>query len=159
QHLLDRAPIREFDVGVVVILLGLAPRGPADHLALGVDLDLAAVFAPVGLDVADLLHDAIEDLLLAHRLRGAGGRQTRAAGRGEERVAVAHRKGLAGPRRSRIHNDWARSADRPGLRPNAGQLEVAAVEVELLRRPGALDHVEPFVGKVIALVVLALLHA
>src|SRR5215467_5244064 len=159
QHLLDRAPIGAFDVGVMVILLGLAPCGPADHLPLGVDLDLAPVFSPVGLDVADLLHDAVEDLLLVHRLRRAGDRQARAAGRGEEGVAVAHREGLAGTRLTGIHDDRARAADRSRLRPHAGELEIAAVEIELVPRPGALDHVDPLLGKFVALLMVALRDA
>ena len=43
---------------------------------------------------------------------------------------------------------------------NARKLEKLPVEVEfILFRPGALDHVDPFLGKFVAIVMVALRHA
>ena len=47
----------------------------------------------------------------------------------------------------------------PGFARTPDELEMAAVEVEILCRPRALDHVEPFLRKLVTLVMLALLHA
>src|SRR5581483_4730613 len=89
-------------------------------------------------------------------LRRTGGRKARPACRGEKGVAIAHRKRLASPRLTGIHDDRPRSADRLGLGPNPGQLEIATVEIEVVLGPGALDHVDPFLRVIVAFFVLAL---
>src|SRR3954466_5281785 len=47
------------------------------------------------------------------------------------------------PRGAGVYDDRAWAADRAGLCANARQLEMAAVEVEVLGGPRALDQVKP----------------
>ena len=54
----------------------------------------------------------------------------------------------------RVPPIWARQA------MNARKLEKFPVEIEfVLFRPGALDHVDPFLGKFVTIVMVALRHA
>src|SRR3954463_6326803 len=55
EHPVDGAPVRVLDIGIVIVVLGLLLRRPADHLSLRVDLDLAPELASFGLDIVDLL--------------------------------------------------------------------------------------------------------
>ena len=96
QHPLDRRPVRVLDVGVVVIVLGLLLRRPADHLAAGYRPRCRGRAFAFGLDRCHLLRGRFDQLFFRHLLCSPRGREPHVAGRGEEGVAVAHREILAG---------------------------------------------------------------
>ena len=147
EHSLDCAPVRAFDVGVVMILLRLLLSRTADRLADRVDFDLAIVRGGVGLHFLHSVRDTVE-----RRARGTRG--------SEKRIAISHCEFLSGFGRSRVHDQGAGAAERLGLCADVLQFEIAAVEIELLRPgPGHVHYAEPFFGIVVALVMLALLHA
>ena len=78
----------------------------------------------------------------------------------EEGIAVAHRKVAADRRRAGVHDHRPLAAERLRLGAHLLQLDVLAVEVEVLAvRPHPLDRVEPVLRVFVAQRVLALLDA
>src|SRR6516164_10205907 len=97
-------------------------------------------------DLRDLLRIALE-------------RRSRARGRHEECIAVAQRKGLSDLRGAGIHDDRPRVAVGLGVGAHPLEVEEPPMEIEIAAfRPGSLDDIEPFLGEIVAGVVLALRH-
>src|SRR5262249_705701 len=147
EHAVDRTPIGVLDDSVAIVLVRLRLGGATDHLADGVDLDIAAEVFRRALDLVDLLGIALEP-------------SSGARGRPEKRIAVAQCKVLADLRRPGVHEDRPRLAVRLGMGARPLELEELSLKIEIAAfRPGLLDHVEPFLGESITRIVLALRHA
>ena len=145
EDAVDRRPVAVLDRGVVVILLGLLLGRPAGDDADRIDVELLALR---------------RGLVLGRLHLGGGGVHRGAVGLGEEGVAVADGEGAAGRRGAGVHDQRARAAVGLGLGAHVLQLDELAVVFEiLLRPPRHLHRVEPFLGVVVALLVVALRHA
>src|SRR5258707_12437773 len=145
QNEVDCRPVRIVDNAVAIVVLGLLAGRPARDDAHGVDVDLASVLSGFGLDVA-------------HALRRLLGRSPRRLG--EERIAVAQRERPPRRRGAGIHDQRPRAAVGLRLGADVGELDVCAVEVEvLLRAPGELYGIEPFLSVFVAPLMIALLDA
>jgi len=105
-----------------------------------VDVDIAAIIPCLRLDLGDALRGPLERTSRCLR---------------EERIAVVQCKSA-----SRRDDQRPAAAERLRLGADMGELDIAAAEIEvLLRTPGKLDCVEPFLSKFVARLVVALLDA
>ena len=123
------------------IVLRLAVGLAADDDARGEDSDVASVLARHALDLFDF-RDGLGRLVTLDGI--------------EHRVAITHRIVDADFRMSGVHQHGPRAAVGFGMRAAALDLDVAAIEIEIvLRAPEPADRVDPFLRIGVALIVLA----
>src|SRR5439155_25187811 len=106
------------DDGVAVVIVCFLLGRPTDHLADGVDLDIATKALCRLLDLGDFVGVALK-------------RRARTRSRHEERITVAQRKVLTHLRGAGIHEDRPRVAVRLGKSAYALELQELSFEIEL----------------------------
>src|SRR6516162_4416846 len=142
ENVVHCLPIGVFENAVTVIIFCRLPRRLAGDDADGIDGDLAPLLLRLGFD---LPHNALPVVDVALEQCD------------KKSVAISNVEGVAGSRGAGIHDDRSCATIWLWLGTNLLELDILAVEIELLRpRPHCLDRVEPFLGVFIPLFVATL---
>jgi hypothetical protein len=119
QQPVDRREVGVIEHGIAIIVLGFLAATPTSDRSDGIDVDLAAILCG---EILGLL-DIARRLFVRH-----------ARGLNEKGIGVAHCEGAADGRCARIHQQRPNAADRFRLGADAFELDVFAVDVEVLFR-------------------------